>query len=131
MLGLSAISSTAIAALFQPNSVTPSVATQVRSGPVETIFEINSTIRILGEFANVASGVYQDPGTTLVLLLLTPAGVLNVITNITYDDTGLFHYDFSPSESGVWIYKWRGAGQLSATSPDLTFTVKPSVIIAG
>lgn len=89
-------------------------------------------MRILGEFSDVEQGVFVDPGTAVILLLLTPSGILQTLTNVAFDEAGRFHYDFTPTESGVWTYKWQGTGSLlSATSPDTTFTVESSELIAG
>jgi hypothetical protein len=97
------------------------------------IYEIDTDIQINGEFIDSLAGVYIDP-TVITLFMLNPNGVtssFNFPGTITRDSLGHFHQQLIPSVSGTWTYKWQATGAAICTSPDTTFTVKPSLLIPG
>ena len=96
-------------------------------------YEIDTTIQINGEFRSSLTGVYIDP-TTITLFVLDPSGLTTTYTypgTIVRDALGHFHQQITPSKSGTWTYKWQALGAAVATSPDTTFTVNSSLLIAG
>ena len=100
-------------------------------------YEIDTSIELAGVFINSLSGVYIDP-TGVTLYILDPSGVQSLFqynttpsSPITRDALGRYHYTVSPGKSGTWSYKWQGSGTAVATSPDTTFVVNPSSMIAG
>ena len=96
-------------------------------------YEIDSSIWISGTFLNPVVGLYVDP-TVVTLLVMDPTGAAVTYTypaNITKDTLGHYHMQITPTKSGTWTYKWQATGNAAATSPDTTFTVNPSSLIAG
>lgn len=95
-------------------------------------YEIDTAIRLSGLFENVDLGVAADP-LAVTLYIEDPTGSTTVLgmPPITRDGTGAYSYLLVPSLSGTWIYKWRGVGNVIATSPDTIFVVNPSFVIAG
>jgi len=97
-------------------------------------YEIDTEIQINGEFINSLTGVYIDP-TSITLFVLDPSGATSNYTwpsaTIVRDSLGHFHQQITPSKSGTWTYKWQATGAAICTSPDTTFTVNASALIAG
>lgn len=96
-------------------------------------YEIDTAIELQGVFLNALTGVYTDP-TAITLFVLDPSGVTTPYTfpgTIVRDSIGHFHQIITPSKSGLWTYKWQGTGAAVATSPDTTFTINSSALIAG
>lgn len=97
-------------------------------------YEIDTSIRIQSVFFNSLLGVYVDP-TEVQLFIMDPAG--NILDHTTLDgsvtrsELGHYIFTFEPTVSGTWTYKWQGTGIALATSPDTTFTVNASTLIAG
>jgi hypothetical protein len=94
-------------------------------------YQIDTTIDLQGVFINALTGVYADP-TTITLYILDPNGFQTTQVwpggNIARDSLGHFNFLLTPSIPGNWFYKWRGTGTATATSPDTTITVLPSVL---
>lgn len=97
-------------------------------------YEIDTTLEVQGIFINSLTGVYADP-TSIGLFILDPGGFLSTQNwpsgGIVRDSLGHFHFILTPAKSGNWTYKWQGFGAAVATSPDTTFTVVSSALIAG
>lgn len=95
-------------------------------------YEIDTAVQLSGLFENVALGVSADP-TTVTLYLQNPAGAIQILSvpPVVRNDVGSYSYTFTPSASGTWTFKWRGVGSIVATTPDTTFVVNPSFVIAG
>jgi hypothetical protein len=96
-------------------------------------YEIDTIIQINGEFINSITGVYVDPS-LVTLYLLTPAGVASSVDYpgaISRSSQGHYFYQITASISGSWTYKWQATGTAVATSPDTSFTVNASLLIAG
>lgn len=102
-----------------------------------TKYEIDSSVQINGVFTNAVNDIYVDPS-GVTLLVLDPAGAQTAYqytgvpaSPITRDSQGHYHFTISPSKSGTWTYKWQATGNFVGTSPDTTFTVNASSLIAG
>jgi hypothetical protein len=99
-----------------------------------SLYEIDTTIELLGIFINSLTGVYADP-TSITLFILDPSGVQTSQIwpggAIVRDSLGHFHFIMTPAKSGNWTYKWQGFGTAQATSQDTIFTVNASALIPG
>lgn len=97
-------------------------------------YEIDTSIQIEGVFLDSLNNVYADP-TEVQLFIKDPNGA--IIDYTTLDNTviresiGHYIFTFIPDVSGTWTYKWQGTGAYQATSPDSTFTIEASELIAG
>ena len=70
----------------------------------------------------------------VTLYILNPnsgSNILNYPGAISRASQGHYFYQLTPSISGTWYYKWQATGTAVATSPDTSFTVNPSLLIAG
>jgi len=130
MFGLHAISATSFNGI--PAEGTPPVpgAGSAFRGGYGTSFELLTTLVIEAAFVN-SDDIYVDPNGVVQLLLLDPNGSLTTVENMPRDGAGRFHYAFVPTVSGTYQYKFRGTGSVNVTSPDASFTVNSSTIIAG
>jgi hypothetical protein len=96
-------------------------------------YEIDTTIQINTEFINSLTGVYVDPS-MVTLYILNPNGGTNILNypgGVSKASQGHYFYQLTPSISGTWYYKWQATGTAVATSPDTSFTVNASLLIAG
>lgn len=97
-------------------------------------YEIDTSIQIEGVFMDALSNVYIDPS-EVILFVMDPTGAVIEYTTLNNavirDSLGHYHFTFVPNISGTWVYKWQGTGTAVATSPDTTFTVGASSLIAG
>lgn len=95
-------------------------------------YEIQSSIDLFGTFADAATGAAADPS-EVTLFVRDPTGDVETITGgaITKLAVGSYQYTFTATISGDWTYKWQGTGAVVCTSPDATFTVNASQLIAG
>ena len=98
-------------------------------------YQLDTTVQLNGTFTEADGVTLVDP-TTVTIAVQDPTGVITEYTVVTTPavvrvSTGIYYLQIEPTISGVWIYKWQGAGVLNVTSPDTYFTVQPSVLIAG
>ena len=96
-------------------------------------YQIDSAIQLTGTFRAVVDNSLVDP-TYVSMYLKRPDGtavLLNYPADIVRISVGLYGYTFTPSQSGVWIYKFQGTGNVTVTSPDTRFEVLESELIAG
>jgi hypothetical protein len=96
-------------------------------------YEIDTVIQVNGEFTNSLTGIYVDP-TLVTLYILPPNGAANSVDYpgaVSRASQGHYFFQITANQSGVWYYKWQATGVATATSPDVTFTVNPSLLIAG
>lgn len=97
-------------------------------------YEIDTPVQIEGIFLDALNNVYVDPN-EVQIFIKDPAGA--IIDYTTLDGTvvrqaaGHYTFTFEPDQSGTYTYKWQGTGTAAATSPDTTFTVNSSALIAG
>ena len=76
-------------------------------------YEYGHTIRLSCEFK--LSGTLTNP-TTVELNLYPPNSAKIVVTDATNDSAGKYHYDYEPSVSGPWRYKFKGTGAVEASA---------------
>jgi hypothetical protein len=96
-------------------------------------YEIDTSIQINGDFLNAIDDIYVDPS-GVTLFILDPSGAQTIAQYpgaVIRDAQGHYHYTIAPSKSGTWTYKWQAGGSFIGTSPDTTFTVNASALIAG
>lgn len=100
-------------------------------------YEIDTSVQINGSFVNSLTGAYADP-TGVTLFVLDPNGLKSTYSYtgqasspIVRDSQGHYHFTVTASISGTWTYKWQATGSVIATSPDTTFVVNASTLIAG
>ena len=81
-------------------------------------------VRIWLRFKN-ASGTLTDP-TTVTVKVEDPSGNTDTYTyalsQVIKDSTGVFYYDVTVDEKGVWYYRGVGTGTIVAAGQD-KFTV--------
>ena len=96
------------------------------------VYEIDTTIMLSGTFANSLTGQLLDPS-DVTLFIQAPGQAEQTIplSALTHPSTGVYTYTLTPNISGVWKYKFQGTGNAVATSPDTTFTINASTLIAG
>jgi hypothetical protein len=96
-------------------------------------YEIDTSIRLNGEFINAITGVYIDPA-LVTLYTIDPTGLISIVNYpgaVSKASQGHYFYQLTPIISGTWSYKWQASGTAVATSPDTTFTVNASALIPG
>lgn len=96
------------------------------------VYEIDTEIQLNGTFVNAVTGALADP-TGVTLYIEDPSGNITDQVfpgNIIKVSTGVYYYQFTPSEPGTWTYKWQGQGNVIATSPDKNFFVRASNLIS-
>ncbi|HLY78211.1 MAG TPA: hypothetical protein VKQ70_02485 [Caulobacteraceae bacterium] len=95
------------------------------------VYEIDTLVKVASSFTEV-TGSAVDP-TTVTLYIRDPSGALATVPMgaLSHDAVGVFSYPINASVSGVWTYKFQGAGNVETTSPDTTFLVQSSRLIAG
>lgn len=83
-----------------------------------------SDLRLSGTFRDINNNL-ADP-TTVVCSVRTPDGVVAEYTP-TKLSTGIYYYDLTLTQSGVYTFRYAGTGALIAAS-DKNFTVAVSEI---
>ena len=71
-----------------------------------------SVIRLTGQFYD-QSGTLVDPTTVLVDIKLPDGTPLANLTAVR-DSTGTYHYDYTPEQSGLYVYRFTGSGAVVA-----------------
>lgn len=97
-------------------------------------YEIDTPIQIEGIFMDAINNVYIDPTEVQIFVKDPNGGILDYTTldgTVIRQSAGHYTFTFEPDISGTWTYKWQGTGLAPATSPDTTFTVNASALIAG
>jgi len=83
------------------------------------LYPIRSVARLSVHFTN-ASHEPADPST--IELTIRPPNSAEIVTqDVTRDDTGAYHYDYTVSDIGVHRYKWQGDGDLIAANAEKVF----------
>ena len=112
----------------------PPFAEPFAEAPYRVDFEIATAVQIQGLFLRTLRNVYFDPS-EINLFILAPNGELTAniypAGAIVRGGIGQYGYTFVPYISGIWRYKWQAKGAHAVTSPDMSFIVNPSVLIAG
>jgi hypothetical protein len=78
-----------------------------------------------------ADGTPTDP-TTVTLRVRTPSGTITVYTygaaEITKVATGDYYKDLTVAESGTYVYRWEGAGNVTAVDEDSFFVAASAIV---
>jgi hypothetical protein len=77
-------------------------------------YDIGEPVTISALYRNTA-GVITNP-TTVTLRYRNPAGTVTVKqqADLTNPSTGLWTYNITPDQSGVWWYRFEGTGAAAA-----------------
>ncbi len=95
------------------------------------VYEIDTLVKVASAFAQLG-GAAIDP-TTVTLYIRDPSWAETTIPmgSLSHDGVGVFSYGVNANISGIWTYKFQGAGNVETTSPDTRFLVQSSRLIAG
>ena len=77
------------------------------------------------------AGVNLDPTTVTLSVANSEADTITVLTygvdaDIVRDDTGEYHCDYLPPNSGSYSYQWRGTGTVIVAT-EAAFQVSPTI----
>lgn len=91
---------------------------------------VNTTLRIAVNFQD-DDGADVDPA-TITFKVQSPSGtttsyVYGTDAEIIKQDTGDYHIDYVPDESGRWHYRWSSTGSGTSIAMEGTFVVQGSV----
>lgn len=89
------------------------------------LFDIGDTAHIEITFATLA-GVPTNP-TAVVLTIQAPDNSSSTPTPVN-DSAGVYHYDLSLTQSGIYRFKWQGTGTVAAVEEG-EFAVKQSTLV--
>lgn len=94
-------------------------------------YDIETLVTVQSAFAT-GVGAAIDPS-TVTLYIRDPSGAEQTVAmgDLTHVGTGVFSYSLQAGLSGTWSYKWQGSGNVEVTSPDTSFFVRASRLIAG
>lgn len=78
------------------------------------VYDIGDVSRLSVTFTNLA-GDLADP-TAVALIIQSPDGIQTVINpvSIINPSTGVYHYDLSLTQSGLYLYRYTGTGSITA-----------------
>lgn len=95
------------------------------------VYQVDTTIQLNVTFYNTALNQPADP-TAVSLFVESPAGIVSQIPSnlISRSGTGAYSSEFLPTSPGLWVYKWQGTGNVTASSRDTRFLVKGSELIS-
>jgi hypothetical protein len=95
-------------------------------------YQIDTLVTLEATFTLVDGVTPTDPS-TVTLYVVAPDGTETTVTGVDLANptTGEFTYDVAVNQSGIWIYKWQGAGTVDVTTADTYFAVQESVPIPG
>lgn len=96
------------------------------SDPFMNTYEIGDLVRLTGSFAN-QNGTLTNP-TTVTLMVRNPDGTTMMVSSLTNSSTGIFYSDYPVSESGLYYYRYAGAGAVTAAI-EAQFQVAQSVVL--
>lgn len=98
------------------------------------IYQLETQVLLTMRFFQ-ADGVTPADPSTVTLRILTPDGAVASYSyaggDIVRVSAGVYTYQLETTQSGRWLYKWQGDGSLEVASPDITFLVAPSAVLAG
>lgn len=95
-------------------------------------YELDTLVQLASAFT-AADGVTPIDPATVTLYIRDPTGAETTVAmgSLTHAGTGIWTYQQACSISGVWLYKFQGAGNVQVTSPDTPFFVEASRLIPG
>jgi hypothetical protein len=89
---------------------------------MSNIYDIGDSIRLTGTFR--VSGVLTDP-TTVTLTVTDPSSNVSTYTyalaQVTNSSTGIYYYDLTVDEAGLWKTKWTGTGTCISVEEDVFY----------
>ena len=91
-------------------------------------YDKGDKVRFTAVFKNIAEEL-TDP-TTVTVKIKDPSGnsstyVYGTDLEVVKDSTGTYHIDMDIDETGIWHYRWEGAGVIK-TAEESSFTVRTS-----
>lgn len=97
----------------------------------ENVYQVETLIGIFVTFYNTQTNQPADP-TAVSLFIEDPNGnVTQVAPNlISRGGVGAYFAQFLPTSPGRWTHKWRGTGNVVATSKDVSFFVRASDLVS-
>lgn len=96
-------------------------------------YQLDTLIQLTGTFTAADGFTPVDP-TSVFLFVKTPDGVISAYSTssspaIAKASDGVYQIELATTQSGPWIYKWQGVGDVTVTTPDVYFTVAASVLV--
>src|SRR6266496_4215648 len=80
------------------------------------LLEVGELVTLEGRYAN-SSGVATNP-TTVTITVTDPAGTVTTVSSpnaaLLNPSVGLWTYDLTVNQTGVWTYRWSGTGAVVA-----------------
>jgi hypothetical protein len=90
------------------------------------VYEVDTFVQINSAFVS-CDGAPLDPS-TVILWVCDPVGAITQVTDALVRITpGVYAYQMTLNQIGVWTYKWQGEGTVEVTSPDSTMIVNRTV----
>lgn len=86
---------------------------------------VGTTKRITASFRNIA-GTLANP-TSVVLTVLAPDGTTTTPTPVN-DSAGVYHYDVTLDQAGVWRWGWDGDGTIDVASQGDVYVARSAVL---
>lgn len=80
------------------------------------------SIQVKGEFRNALTGALADPS-TVALTVKAPHTVAHDLATVR-ESLGVYTADVVLTESGTWIFRWSGKGNIAAVT-ETTVVVQP------
>lgn len=92
------------------------------------VYEVDTFIQINSAFTSCDGSEALDPS-TVILWVCDPTGTITQVTgaDLTRITPGVYAYQMTLNQIGVWTYKWQGEGTVEVTSPDSTMIVNRTV----
>lgn len=91
-------------------------------------YDKGDAVRFKATFTDV-DGAAADPA-TITLEVKNPAGTISTYVYgtdpITRESTGVYHYDKTIDQTGIWYYRWVGTGTGSQVAEESSITVRSS-----
>jgi hypothetical protein len=92
-------------------------------------YDVGDLVRLTGTFTDLTAAL-ADP-TTVTLKTRGPFDATSTVVTlagaqVVKDSTGVYHYDFAPTEAGVYSYEWIGTGAVATAEPG-SFFVRASL----
>jgi len=97
-------------------------------------YPVGQTIRITGTFRDVDSALVTPSTITLKVRKRINANTYTEVlskvkADLTAASTGVYYYDYTPSEAGDYFYRFTSTGTSNSTHTDQEFIVLASVLV--
>jgi hypothetical protein len=110
----------------QSQPLIPAVVS-VGAGEFGAVYQLDTLVQLQATF--MGAGAPADPASATIIVK-TPDGEINEYAP-TRLGVGVYEYRITTSQSGPWIYKWRGTLPVEVTSPDVYCLVQGSAVLSG